>query len=83
MHKGTGQLDVIKYMTFKDKVSTQEATKLIAGSAYVPFSCQVRGLSRRLSSLCWTGYLDIMSIGARDMGNPVQEWVELCVHLGP
>ena len=39
MHKGNGQLDVIKYMTFKDKVSTQEATKLIAGSAYVPFSC--------------------------------------------
>ena len=38
MDKGNGQLDVIKYVTFKDKVSTREATKLIAGSAYVPFS---------------------------------------------
>ena len=37
MDKGNGQLDVIKYVTFKDKVSTREATKLIAGSAYVPF----------------------------------------------
>ena len=36
MDKGNGQLDVIKYVTFKDKVPTREATKL-AGSAYVPF----------------------------------------------
>ena len=38
MDKGNGQLDVIKYVTFKDKGATQEATKFIAGSAYVPFS---------------------------------------------
>ena len=30
MDKGNGQLDVIKYVTFKDKVATREATKLIA-----------------------------------------------------
>ena len=36
MDKGNGQLDVIKYVAFKDKVSTREATKF-AGSAYVPF----------------------------------------------
>ena len=38
MDKGNGQLDVIKYVTFKDKVATREATKLIADTAYVPFS---------------------------------------------
>lgn len=63
MDKGNGQLDVIKYVAFKDKVSTREATKL-AGSA-CPFLAQVRGLSRRLSSPCWTGYLGIMCSGAQ------------------
>ena len=38
MDKGNGLVDVIKYVTFKDKVATREATKLIAGSAYAPFS---------------------------------------------
>ena len=39
MDNGGGQLDVTKYVTFKDNVSTREASKLIAGSAYVPVSC--------------------------------------------
>ena len=62
MDKGNGQLDVIKYVTFKDKVPTREATKL-AGSAYVPFPRPGpwSEQSRRLSSPC------CISIGYKKM----------------
>ena len=38
MEKGHGKLDVIKLVTFQDKMAIRDATKIPAGSAYVPFS---------------------------------------------
>ena len=38
MEKGHGKLDVIKLVTFQDKMAIRDATKSPAGSAYVPFS---------------------------------------------
>ena len=37
MEKGHGKLDVIKLVTFQDKMAIRDATKIPAGSAYVPF----------------------------------------------
>ena len=79
MDKGNGQLDVIKYVTFNDKVSTREASKLIAGSAYVPFSrpgpwAVKKAIPILAGQAAWTP----CALGHSDqMGGTSKEWIEL------
>ena len=79
MDKGNGQLDVIKYVTSNDKVSTREASKLIAGSAYVPFSrpgpwAVKKAIPILAGQAAWTP----CALGHSDqMGGTSKEWIEL------
>ena len=84
MDKGNGQLDVIKYVTFKDKGNAgghKTHCWLCVCALLSPRSvvCQ-EGFPVFVGQVTWTS----CALGHGDeMGSPVQEWVELCVHLGP